>query len=188
MDAGDWASWVSAIATTGTLIVALVLLCKQYTSLDKTTEALTGEIQARKAERAEQERARVRDVTVERIHRVPGEDAVPLEQIASKRGCMPQDFAAGFRVVNQTPWPIREVRCSVEGQEAHCHTFGRGADGYAHGGVGVRMSIPRDEETRFYWYGREFEPDAPMEMVFTDYEGVRWRLNTSHGLSKDSRA
>jgi hypothetical protein len=188
MDAGDWASWVSAIATTGTLIVALCLMYQQYTSLTKTTEALTDEIQFRKEEREEQERARVRDVTVERIGQVPGEDAEPLWEVASKRSASPQAPTAAFRVTNHTAGPIRDVRCIIESLESDCHTFGRGASGYAHQGVGVRMAIPRDEETRFYWYGREFEPDAPMEMVFTDHEGVRWRLNTSHGLSKDSRA
>ncbi|RKS09978.1 hypothetical protein DFP74_5724 [Nocardiopsis sp. Huas11] len=202
----DWigagASVVAAIGGAGTLIIALILIIKQYRALSvtidlsgkqekalvATTEALNDEMAHRREDRLRQavEAEERRWEQARKVRLLPfwgwpeKGDTDPLSAFLRPSGLSPRDLTTRFKVINRSDDRIRHVIVGVDqGPSPSCYLshFERSAQ------VIPMPVLPPDEEARFYWKGAVTVSPLEVFVEFTDGAGARWRLHHRDGLS-----
>ncbi|WP_304450836.1 hypothetical protein [Nocardiopsis sp. YSL2] len=186
--------WLAAIGSVGTLVVALVLIIKQYGALSATvrlskkqdealvatTKALNDEMAWRRNEADRQRQQQARSVRL-RLFRGwrPGDDDEPLILAFLKgSGLHPSGLTTRMVVANNSDGPIRDITATSGDAPIRC--------GIVQGER--RMSAPPLNAVtaggfaRLYWLKEVDEQD--ISVYFTDESGVRWRLHHRDGLSE----
>lgn len=187
-------SGVAAIGGAGTLIIAIVLISKQHTSLTKTIElaekqavvldetlqSLAEEKALRAEERARQRQEQASKVRLEPFQHFPNKRDTLLVSANIKSAGIPQtDIESRFKVTNASGAPITSVHVDVEhGNGPRCYT----TDFEEYAGANPLAVLPPGQSARFYWIGHV--PDLAVYVEFTDEAGVRWRRQYRDGLSE----
>ncbi|MFJ9558311.1 hypothetical protein ACIRPH_31275 [Nocardiopsis sp. NPDC101807] len=201
----DWIGAISgivaAVGGAGTLIIAIVLISKQHTSLTKTIDlaekqsevldatmhSLADEAQHRSDDRQlliEELEERRKD-QARQIRLLPfrgwmdPDDAQLVSNLLARSGARVHTEHIRFAVTNLSNDRIRDVKVAVDnGSWPRCHVanFERTA------GVDSIPVLPPSESARFYWTVES----SPLEVYveFTDANGARWRLHHRDGLSE----
>jgi len=194
----DWIGAISgivaAVGGVGTLIIAIVLISKQYKALSSTVklsekqdEALVATTKALNDEMAHRREDR------ERLRRIPAEavdmdlfqgwrkeaDAKALNGVLYRSGINLNDMTARAHVANKGVGPIRDVQIDIKGKPPKCYVLD-GEEVYREGSV---PAVPPGKEARFYWVGAA-EDDLQLKVLFTDESGARWLKHRLNGLSE----